>query len=74
MDILEDREELYEFYKCYCLDNLNMPLERISKDFKSVILTRYDFMPYFFVVELQRRGYDLTISEDLFCVNIKSEK
>jgi len=66
MDILNDREDLYIFYKKFCKKNLKMSSEQIYKDFKSVILMRYSFMPYFFVCELQRRGYDLTEDNELF--------
>ena len=66
MDILNDREELYIFYKDYCKKHLKMPKKQIHKEFKSVILMRYEFMPHFFFVELQRRGYDLTEEKELF--------
>jgi len=66
MDINKDKDELYRFYKKYCQKHLKMSKDQIYKDFKSVILTRYDFMPYFFVCELQRRGYDLTEEKELF--------
>lgn len=54
--ILKDRDELFKIYKSYYP---NHPKKVVRKEFKAVILMRYELMPYFFVMELEALGYDV---------------
>lgn len=62
-NILDERESLYRFYKNYYRKHCNIPKKQVYDEFKIVILSKYGLMPYFFVEELKRRGYD--ISDDM---------
>lgn len=60
MSIEDNIEYLYEFYK----SNLGVSLEddSLRREFERILLLKYSYMPYFFVKELQRLGYD-TVDE-----------
>lgn len=52
----DNKESLYEFYKAHL--GVDFEDNSLRKEFDKMLLLKFDYMPYFFVNELQRRGYD----------------
>lgn len=63
--IIDDKEELFDVYKEHFAE-WGIPEKALKKDFNSFIFNKTAYMPYWFVVELMVRGYDIVDQEEDF--------
>lgn len=63
--IIEDKEELFDVYREH-FGYLPLEESKLRREFESILLRKIAYMPYWFVVELMVRGYDIIDQEEDF--------
>jgi len=60
-----DKKELFDIYKAkFGVTDINDTA--LKKEFDSMMLLRYEFMPFWFIVKLIELGYDINDKEEYF--------